>query len=194
MSALNALSILFAQRAGELDRARAIFLADARTFVEAVRTRLAEDTESYSKERIRLTIPLEVECEGKAGSIVDQSAVATIDFRFRRRTRFIGIAEVRFGVVYDHKNGRYVWSATLTPNGNYSLVDNVLWRAFRDAELPKIFVSAEPLEKTNAIRFLQRELNSELTADSALSEIKKLLDFLTTTTKELSEAVGAEDE
>jgi hypothetical protein len=190
MSSLSEVSMLLGQRAGDLEKARDIFVAEIKSFAENVLGGIRRArSEPWMNGRVRVDLPREVEAESRAGYLSSHSALARCDLRFRREARFVQIAEVRFGIEFDDVADAFVWQVELVPADRYPRVDDFVWRAWQGAET-KDMPGSSRQERANTVRFVARPLDASLASQVAFDDIKKILEFLLATGGPLGEAVG----
>jgi len=193
MSSLSEVSLVIAQRAGDLEKAREIFTAETRAFVTGIvgAARRAR-SDSWATARVRLDLPREIENESKStGYLSGQFAIGRAQVRFKKGTNFQVVADVRFGVEFDEASERFVWQMILVPAARYQRIDDLLWRDWKthkDGPLP----GAEHKEKDNTVRFVMRELNADLTAEVAFSDTKRVLEFVVQADAALADAIGVD--
>lgn len=192
MSALSEVSVLIGQRARDIEKAREIFTAEIRAFVNGVLAGVRRiRTDPWTTARVRLDIPREIEFEAKASSeFSNQFAAARVALRFKKGTNFRQIADVRFGIEFDDDPGVFAWTATLVPAASYNRVDDVVWHHWRSSTtaLP----GARHHDRANTVRFVSRPIAPELTAETAFNDVKSVLEFLMTAEAPLGEAIGLE--
>lgn len=189
MGSLSEVSLLFGQRAGDLEKAREVFTAETRSFVSGVLAGVARArAEPWVAPRVRVDIQREIETEAKTGYLSSQYALGRAGLRFKKGVNFTVVADIRFGIEYDQTLDAFVWQVTLVPSGRYQRVDDMLWRQWRASgnELP----AATHQDKANTIRFVQRVLGAEFTAEVAYNDVKTVLEFAMTQDAALAEAVG----
>jgi hypothetical protein len=92
MSSLSEVSLVIAQRAGDLEKAREIFTAETRAFVTGIlgAVRRAR-SDSWATARVRLDLPREIETEAKStgylrsfSELEGLSACRSLDIRVKR--------------------------------------------------------------------------------------------------------------
>jgi hypothetical protein len=190
MSGLSEVSVLIAQRASDIEKAREVFTAEIRAFVTGILggvRRIRSDP--WTTPRVRVELPREIDFEAKAVSdFSSQFAVGRVEFQFKKRLRFQQIAEVRFGVEFDEESNVFVWQVSLVPAANYNRVDDVVWHQWKVHQNPP--PNPKHFEKANTIRFLSRPVSPALTAEVAFNDVKGVLEFLLTTESPLSDAIG----
>jgi len=191
MSALSEVSVLIAQRARDIEKAREIFTAEIRAFVIGILAGIRRvRTDPWTTSRVRLDFPKEPEFEAKASSeFSNQYASARVSLRFKKGTNFRVIAEVQFGIEFDEDTGTFVWRITLVPAASYNRVDDVVWHQWRATPLGGS-PGSRHLDKSNTVRFVSRAIAPELTAELAFNDTKSVLEFLLTTEAGLADAVG----
>jgi hypothetical protein len=190
MSALSEVSILIAQRARDIEKAREIFTAEIRAFVTGILAGLRRiRTDPWTTARVRIDFPREIEYEAKATSdFSSQLAIARVTLRFKKGTRFREIGDIRVGVEFDEDGDAFAWQITLVPAASYNRVDDVVWHQWRTQ--PTLPPGAKHFEKANTVRFLCRPIGGDLTAEVAFNDAKSVLEFLMTTEAQLADAVG----
>ena len=191
MSALSEVSLLIGQRARDIEKAREIFSAEIRAFVNGILAGVRRiRSDPWTTARVRVDLPRDIEFEAKASSeFTNQFAFARVSLRFKKGTNFRQIADVRFGIEFDEDAGVFTWQLTLVPAASYNRVDDVVWHQWRalPAGAPP---GARHFDKANTVRFLSRPVATELTAEAAFNDTKGVLEFLMTTESGLAEAVG----
>jgi hypothetical protein len=190
MSGLSELSILFGQRASDLEKAREIFTAEIRSFATGILAGIGRArSDPWVSARVRVDLPREIETEAKVTYLSSQCAIARAQLRFKKGTNFNVIADVRFGIEFEQTEGGFVWQVSLVPAARYQRVDDLVWRHWRtqQAELPP---GAAHQDRANMVRFVMRPLNNELKPETAFNDVKGILEFLLTTGEVLGEAVG----
>lgn len=189
MGTLSEVSRLFAQRAGDLEKAREIFTAEMRSFVTGILAGISRTrSEPWLTARVRLDLPREIEVESRAGSLSSQYALARVVVRFKQRTNYNAIADIRFGIEYDSTTETFVWQVSLVPLSRFQRVDDNVWRHLRAAgfDLP----GSTHQERANTVRFVQRPLSEDVTAEVAFNDVKTILEFMLTADTPLGQAVG----
>lgn len=190
MSALSEVSILIGQRARDIEKAREIFTAEIRAFVSGILAGVRRiRSDPWTTSRVRIDLPREIDNEAKAANdFSSQYAVARTELRFKKGTKFVQIADLRFGIEFDESVDVFSWQVTLVPAARYNRVDDVVWHQWR-AQQPT-YAGARHQDKANTVRFVSRALSSEVTAESAFNDVKVVLEFLLTVEAVLAEAVG----
>lgn len=191
MSGLSEVSVLIAQRAKDIEKARDIFTNESRAFVTGLLSALRRvRSDPWTTARVRLDFPREIETELRAAlDFSTQFARATVVVRFKKGTVFRQVADVKFGIDFDETSDVFAWSITLTPAASYNRLDDVVWKHWRaKAEHPAH--GAKHLDRANIVRFISRPVTSELTAESAFNEIKSVLEFLLSIESALAEPIG----
>lgn len=190
MSALSEVSILIGQRARDIEKAREIFTAEIRSFVGGILAGVRRiRSDPWTTARVRLDLPREVENESKAASdFSSQYALARTDLRFKKGTKFVQIADLRFGIEFDEAGDVFAWQITLVPASRYNRVDDVVWHHWR-AQQPNV-AGARHQDKANTVRFVSRPIGAEVTAEAAFNDVKLVLEFLLTAESALADAVG----
>lgn len=190
MSALSEVSILIGQRARDIEKAREIFTAEIRAFVTGILAGVRRiRSDPWTTSRVRIDLPREIENEAKITSdFSSQYAVARTELRFKKGTKFVQIADLRFGIEFDQSVDVFVWQIALVPAARYNRVDDVVWHQWRVH--PTNLAGARHQDKANTVRFVSRPLGSEVTAETAFNDVKTVLEFLLTVESSLAEAVG----
>jgi hypothetical protein len=190
MSGLSEVSVLIAQRARDIEKAREIFTAEIRAFVSGILAGVRRiRSDPWTTARIRVDLPREIEFESKASSdFSSQFAIARVALRFKKGTNFRQIADVRLGVEFDEDSDAFAWVVTMVPAASYNRVDDVVWHQWRSQQNPP--PGPKHFEKANTVRFVCRPIGHELTAEVAFNDAKAVLEFLMTTEAQLGDAVG----
>jgi hypothetical protein len=191
MSALSEVSVLIGQRARDIEKAREIFTAEIRAFVNGILAGVRRvRTDPWTTSRVRVDLPREIEFEAKASpDFSGQFASARVALRFKKGTQFREIADVRFGVEFDEDVGMFAWQITLVPAAKYNRIDDAVWHQWK-GQTSTTLPGAKHFDKANTVRFVSRALGAELTAEVAYNDTKTVLEFLLTTETGLGEAVG----
>jgi hypothetical protein len=192
MSGLSEVSRLFAQRAGDLEKAREVFSAESRNYVSSILGAIQRVRgEPWTGGRVRVDFPSELETV-RGSTIANHSALARATLRFKKGVKFMEIASVVFGIDYDQTAEAFLWHVTLVPTARYHRLDDVVWRQVRAAnlELP----GAVHQERANTVRFVQRPLAAELQPETLFNDVKVVLDLLLSSDAALAEAVGVDDD
>jgi hypothetical protein len=192
MSTLSEVSILIAQRAGDLEKAREIFTAEIRAFVTGIlRGIRGLRSEPWTTRRVRIDIPKEIETESKAPcELSSQCSFARCLLRFKKGTNYGVVGEIRFGIEYDEPTDAFTWQITLVPAARYHRIDDGVWAYWRTTIGAKLPPSSAHHEKTNTVRFVLRPVDKDLTAEIAFNDAKEVLDFILTTDAPLADAIG----
>ena len=194
MTGLSEVSVLIGQRARDIEKAREIFTAEIRGFVNGVLAGVRRiRSDPWTTSRVRIDLPREIEFEARASSdLSNQFAFARVELRFKKGVKFQQIADVRFGIEFDESSGAFGWQVTLVPAAKYNRVDDVVWHQWKaQSSQPP---GARHRDKANTVQFLGRLLSVELTAETAFNDVKNVLEFLMTTETALADAVGLEAE
>jgi len=192
MSGLSDVALLICERAGDLEKARDIFTSDTRNYVTNILSALRRArSEPWVQARVRIDLPREIEYEAKSGGpLSSQYAVAGCDLRFKRGVKFTVVARINFGVEFDEHLGAFAWQVTLNPEARFHRMDDGVWNLWQaqvgQAQLP----GAAHQTKANTIRFVQRPLNKDVTAELAYSDVKQVLEAVLATDSVLADAVG----
>ena len=194
MSGLSEVSLLFGQRAGDLEKAREIFTAETRSFVSGILAGIQRArSEPWMTPRVRVDIPREIETESKTGYLSSQYAIARASLRFKRGTNFMVIADIRFGIEFDQASDAFAWQVAVVPASRYQRLDDMLWRQWRASlgggSLPTGSVHQD---KANTVRFVLREVGADLNPEAAFNDVKQVLEFLVSADVAIAEAVGVD--
>jgi hypothetical protein len=182
MSALSEVSLLIAQRAGDIEKAREIFTAESRAFVTGILAGVRRlRSEPWMTPRVRIDIPREIETETKSsGYLSSQFAVARCALRFKKETNYQAIGEVRFGIEYDDPSDAFTWQITLVPAARYLRIDDHVWAQWRTTVGSTLPPSSGHHDKTNTVRFVLRPVASDSSAEIAFNDVKQVLEFMLT--------------
>lgn len=116
MSGLSDVTVLFGQRAGDIEKAREIFTAETRNFVSAILAGVQRARKDlWLSSRIRIDFPREIETESKVGYLNNQQAIARTQLRFKKGTKYTVVADVLFGIEFDHESNNFAWQIKLVP-------------------------------------------------------------------------------
>ena len=191
MSGLSEVSVLFGQRAADIEKAREIFTAETRSFVSGVLAGIQRArSDPWVTSRVRVDLPREIETESKTGYLSSQYAIARAQLRFKKGTNFIVIADVRFGVEFEQQANGFVWQVTLVPTARYQRVDDVLWRQWRTQSDADALPGGRHDDRANTVRFVQRPLDEGMKPEAAFNDVKGIFEFILTADGSLAEAVG----
>ena len=176
MSALSQVSLLIAQRAGDLEKAREIFTAESRAFVTGILAGVRRlRSEPWTTPRVRIDIPREIDTEPKAGGYLSsQFAVSRCLLRFKKGTNYQAIGEIRFGVEYDDPSDAFTWQITLVPSARYYRLDDHVWASWRTTFAETLPPSSSHHDKTNTVRFVQRPVDAALNAEMSFNDVKQV--------------------
>ena len=190
MSALSEVSVLIGQRARDIEKAREIFTAEIRAFVTGILAGVRRiRSDPWTTARVRIDLPREIENETKTASdFSSQYALARTELRFKKGTKFVQIADLRFGIEFDGGADVFAWQVTLVPASRYNRVDDVIWHQWRTQQ--PAYAGARHQDRANTVRFISRALNGDVTAEVAFNDIKVVLEFLLTLETALADAVG----
>jgi len=194
MSTLSEVTLLIGQRAGDLEKARDIFTSDTRNYVTNILSALRRArSEPWVQTRVRIDLPREIDVEGKSGvPLSSQYAVGGCDLRFKRGMKFVVVARINFGVEFDEPLDAFAWQVTLIPEAKYHRIDDGLWNHWRGAVGQAQPPGSVHQAKANTVRFVQRRLDKDLTAEIAFSDVKQVLDVILSSDAVLADAVGLE--
>lgn len=191
MSALSEVSVLIGQRARDIEKAREIFTAEIRAFVNGILAGVRRiRTDPWTTSRVRLDLPREIEFEAKASSeFTNQFAAARVALRFKKGTQFRQVADVRAGIEFDEESGVFSWQITLVPAASYNRIDDVVWHQWKGHPAGSA-PGARHFDKSNSVRFLARPVGADVTGEVAFNDTKTVLEFLMTTEMALADAIG----
>ena len=192
MSALSEVTLLIGQRAGDLEKARDIFTSDTRNYVTSILSALQRArSEPWVQARVRIDLPREIDYEAKSGGpLSSQYAVGGCDLRFKRGMKFTVVARINFGVEFDDPLGAFAWQVTLIPEARFHRIDDGLWNLCRAAAGQMPLPGAAHQPKSNTVRFVQRSLDKDVTAELAFADVKQVLDAVLSADAVLADAVG----
>ncbi len=191
-AALSDVTMLFGQRAGDLEKAREVFTAEIRGFVSGVLAgvmRVLPET-SLVNRRVKVDPDHEIDTENRTGYVSNQMAIAPVVLRFKKETKYMSIADVPFGIQFDQTADAFKWHVSLVPSAKYPRLDDVVWRSWKNHEASKAMPGAARQEKANILRFVSRALDADLTHQVAFSDVKQIFEFLLATEADLAEAIG----
>lgn len=194
MSGLSEVSILIGQSAADIEMAREVFTTETRRFVEGIleAARRAR-SDPWVSGRVRVDLPREIETESKAAAYFSsQFALARAELQFRRRTRFVVVAEVPFGISFDEGANTFSWQIGLVPAARYVRLDDYIWRHWRATITQPELPGTVHQEKANTIRFVARPVAKDLTSAAAFADVKTVLEFLLSADAALAESVGVD--
>ena len=194
MSGLSEVSVLIGQSAADIEMAREIFTTETRRFVEGIleAARRAR-SDPWTSGRVRVDLPREIETESKtAAYFSSQFALARAELQFKKRTKFVVIAEVPFGFAFDEATGTFSWQVSLVPAARYVRLDDYLWRHWRATGGQSGLAGTVHQEKANTIRFVARPVAKDLTSEVAFADVKAVLEFLLSADAVLAESVGVD--
>lgn len=191
MGALGNVTLLMAENVGSLELARDIFTSEIRRFVKDVLESARLDrSEPWTNGRVRIDFPREIDTEARFSAyMTSQFALARADLRFRRDTRYIKVADVPFGIIYDETDKAFSWCVRLVPMGRYPLLDDAVWSAAEGPE--KRFGAAVHHHATNTVRFVSRRVDASLSTEQAYADIKAVSEFLLELAEPLAKVIEA---
>lgn len=190
---ISEVGLLIGQRAGDIEKAREIFTAESRSFVNAVLAGVRRiRSEPWMSPRLRVDVPREIETESKTGYLTSQYARGRVVVRFKKGTNFAAVADVIFGIDYSDEISAFTWQVQLVPGSRYQRIDDLVWNAWRvlpeDSRLP----GGLHQDRANTVRFGQRPLSAALSPEVAFSDLKTVLDFIVGADAAFAEACGVE--
>jgi hypothetical protein len=194
MSGLSEVSILLAQRASDLVKAREVFTSESRNFVTGVLGALVRMRQApWMGPRIRLDMPKEIERESKAAAdITEQYAIARVQLRFKRGVSFTVVADIRFGIEFDEEAEKFCWSISLIPASRFQRMDDLMWAQYKSVPTIVAAPGATHQERANTIRFALRPVDQSLTSEVAFNDVKAVLEFVMGCDAALASAVGVD--
>lgn len=193
MSGLSEVTLLFGQRAGDLGKARDVFIQETRGFVESVMGELRRArSEPWVNGRVKIELPREIESDTRSADLNAYFALGRPELRFKKKVVYTLVAEVRYGIEFDQTGDCFIWQITLVPEAKYQRLDDVVWPQWKTSPLAGQLPGNARQEKANTIRFISRPLDESLTALVAFNDVKQVLEFLLTVGAALAEAVGFE--
>lgn len=193
MSGLSEVTVLFGQRAGDIEKAREIFTSEVRAFVSGILAAARRvRSEPWTASRVRIDLPREIDTESKAtGYLSSQFALARTDLRFKKGTKFVVVAELKFGIEFDATMDAFAWNVSLVPAARYQRLDNAIWQQWKVTKGENAPPGATHQDKANTVRFVLRPL-SETTSDVAFNDAKEALEFLLGCETAVAESVGVD--
>lgn len=192
MSALSEVTLLISQRAGDLEKGRDIFTSDTRNYVTSVLSALHRArSEPWVQARVRIDLPREIDYEAKSGGpLSSQYAVGGCDLRFKRGMKFTVVARINFGIEFDEQLAAFAWQVTLIPEARFHRIDEGLWNLWRESVGQTQLPGTVHQTKANTVRFVQRSLDKDVTAELAFSDVKQVLEAVLSADAALADAVG----
>jgi hypothetical protein len=146
-------------------------------------------SDPWTSGRVRIDLPCDIETEAKAtASLRSQFALARPDLRFKKGTKFVVVAGVPFGIVFDEPANAFMWQISLIPAARYPRLDDVVWRAWTSAQMS--LPGAVHQERANTVRFVSRGVAKDLSLNTLFEDSKTVLEFLLGLADPLAEAVG----
>jgi hypothetical protein len=192
VSSLSEVTLLIGQRAGDLEKARDIFTSDTRNYVTSILSALQRArSEPWVQGRVRIDLPREIDSEAKSGGpLSSQYALGGCDLRFKRGMKFTVVARINFGVEFDDQLGAFAWQVTLIPEARFHRIDDGLWNLWRESVGQAQLPGAVHQTKANTVRFVQRPLDKDVTAELAFSDAKQVLEVVLSADAVLADAIG----
>lgn len=191
---VSEVTVLVAQRAGEIEKAREIFTGEVRGFVNAVLAGVRRlRSEPWVSARMRIDLPKETENEAKASYLSSQYSRARAQVRFKKGSNFTAVAEAVFGIEYSEELGAFVWQIMLVPAARYHRIDDHTWAAWMNLPDSSRLPQALHQSRANTVRFVQRPLATELSPELAYQDLKVVLDFLISAESAFAEACGLDE-
>lgn len=193
MSTLSDVSLLMAENAAHLELAREVFTTETRRFVESALEGLRRTRpDPWTTGRIRVDLPDEITTESKAVAYLQsQFAMARPYLRFKKQTKFVVVAEVPFGIVFDETANAFAWQMSLVPAARYTRMDDVVWRSWMSAGIA--LPEAKHQERANTVRFVSRPVGKDLSLEVLVGDVKTVLEFLLKLGEPLAEVVGFDE-
>lgn len=194
MSGLSDVTILISQRAGELEKARGVFVAETRLFVAGILGEIKRArSEPWVEGRVRIDFPREGEAEGTS-AVSLESHFARCQLRFRKETMYRQVADLRFGIEFKQSSDAFIWQLVLVPVPRYPRLDDLLWNHWQSDADRSLLPGASHHIKSNTVLFVRRSVTSELTGDVAFNDVKLVLEKMLGAGAAIAEAVGFEPE
>lgn len=190
-NALSEVSVLLAQKARDIETARDIFKDEIGVFVNGMVSALRRSrTDPWTNSRIRLELPREIETESKSVSrVTDHYAIGRIEVRFKRGTKFVQVAEIKFGIELEDPSPVFCWQITFNVMSRFLRIDDLLWSALKTSKSLELPGQAHK-DKTNTVVFSSRPVNAELSAETAFADLKNVMEFVLNADAAFAEAVG----
>ncbi len=91
---------------------------------------------------------------------------------------------------FDEQLAAFAWQVTLVPEARFHRIDDALWNLWREAVAQTPLPGAAHQAKANTVRFVQRALDKDVTAELAFSDVKQVLDAVLSADTVLADAVG----
>lgn len=179
MIELSEVSILFGQHVSDIEKARDIFTAETRRFVddllESVRD---EGSGPWSTPKVQVkTKDASLETEEKiTGFVSKQYARTSVDLCFKIKVKYVVIAEIQFGVEFDAAARSFAWRVALVPESKYQWLDEVVWTEWQKAK-PTLPPGAKHQAKEGAVVFVSRRFGPDLTFKAAWEDVAGVLRF-----------------
>lgn len=192
MSSLSDVSILIAQRASDLEKAREVFTAEMRNFVTGVLAAVRRmRSDPWMTPRVRIDMPREIENEAKSsGYLSSQFAISRASLRFKRGTNFMAVGEIRFGIEFDETAEHFAWQVMLVPAARYQRIDDLVWGHWKAGPNATALPGAVHQDKANMVRFVSRPVAQDLTPEVAFNDVKLVLEFVIAADVPLATAIG----
>jgi hypothetical protein len=194
MSVLSEVTILIAERASDLEKAREVFTAEIRAFSAGILGGIKRvRSEPWSSGRVRIDMPREIETEARAtGFFNSQFAIGRAALRFKKGTLFTVISDVKFGIEFDEATEAFVWQVVLVPAARYQRVDDLVWAQWRSLPSFSTFPKSAHKDRDNIVVFVSRPLSAELKPEVAFNDVKTVFELLMTAHSAIGEAVGVD--
>jgi hypothetical protein len=194
MSVLSEVTILIAERASDLEKAREVFTAEIRAFAAGILGGIKRvRSEPWSSGRVRIDMPREIETEARAtGFFNAQFAICRAGLRFKKGTLFTVISEVKFGIEFDESSETFVWQVSLVPAARYQRIDDLVWAQWRSLSTFSSYPNSAHKDRDNMVIFVSRALLADLKPEVAFNDVKTVFEFLLTAHNALGEAVGVD--
>jgi hypothetical protein len=193
MSGLSEVTVLISQRAGELEKAREVFIQETRAFVVSILAAIKRvRADPWVQGRARIDFPREGEAE-ETSAVSLESQFARCQLRFRKEMTFRQVADIRFGIEFEQPSNAFLWQVVLVPAPRYPRMDDLLWDHWRSAVGASLPSGSTHQVKSNTVCFVQRPVTAEL-ADVAFNDVKLVLETLLGAGAAMADAVGLEPE
>lgn len=152
-------------------------------------------SEPWVQARVRIDLPSEIDYEARSGGpLSSQYAQAPCDLRFKRGMKFTLVARINFGVSFDEQLGAFAWQMNFIPEAKFHRIDDGLWNLCQAKAGQTQLPGAAHQAKANTIRFVQRPLDKDVTAELAFSDVKQVLEAVLSSDAVLADAVGLASE
>lgn len=178
MTSLSEVSVLFASRAGDIQRAREVFVEDARSFVEWVMKRAEKHkVEAAAESKVRLDVEGEIVTEPKSSySVFTHRFEGLITIRYQKNKKFVEVAVIEFGIGADDKEETFVWYVMIDRVRSTRL-DDGLWKAWAQEKPDALPPGARHVASENQVVLVERPL-AELKEETARKDVEDAMAFV----------------